>query len=67
MSLMDKIRNKLDQSKGMAKESTGRAIGNEQMQYEGKMEQAKANARQSGEHLRDAATNVRNAFHQDVH
>jgi len=62
MSLMDKIKNKLDQSKGMVKEGAGKTLGNEQMEYEGKIEQGKANAKQSGEHMRDAANDVKNAF-----
>ena len=42
--------------------SSDLAIGNEQMEYEGKVEQGKANLRQSGEHVRDAAASARNAF-----
>jgi uncharacterized protein YjbJ (UPF0337 family) len=62
MSLIDKAKHKLQDAKGKVKEETGKAIGNEQMEYEGKVEQGKANMKQSGEHVRDAATDVKNAF-----
>ncbi|MDQ2708753.1 MAG: CsbD family protein [Actinomycetota bacterium] len=62
MSLIDKAKNKLDEAKGMVKEGTGKVIGNEQMEYEGKIEQGKANAKQSGEHIKDAAASVKDAF-----
>jgi uncharacterized protein YjbJ (UPF0337 family) len=62
MSLIDKARHKLEDAKGKVKETTGKAIGNEQMEYEGKAEQGKANLKQSGEHIRDAAGNAKDAF-----
>jgi uncharacterized protein YjbJ (UPF0337 family) len=62
MSLIDKAKHKLHDAKGKVKEETGKAIGNEQMEYEGKVEQGKANFKQSGEHLRDAAESAKNAF-----
>lgn len=62
MSLIDKAKHKLEDAKGKVKEETGKAIGNEQMEYEGKVEQGKANFKQSGEHVKDAADSVKNAF-----
>ena len=62
MSLSDKAENKLHDAKGKVKEGLGKAIGNEQMEYEGKAEQGKANLKQSGEHIKDAAGNVKDAF-----
>jgi uncharacterized protein YjbJ (UPF0337 family) len=62
MSLIDKAKHKLEDAKGKIKEETGKAIGNEQMEFEGKVEQGKANFKQSGEHVKDAAGSVRNAF-----
>jgi uncharacterized protein YjbJ (UPF0337 family) len=62
MSLIDKAKHKLEDAKGKIKEETGKAIGNEQMEFEGKAEQSKANFKQSGEHVRDAADSVKNAF-----
>jgi len=62
MSLIDKAKHTLEDAKGKIKEATGKAIGNEQMEYEGKVEQGKANFKQSGEHVRDAADSVKRAF-----
>lgn len=54
MGIGDKISNKAEEAKGKAKEAGGAAMDNEQMQAEGKGEQTKANAKQGGEHLKDA-------------
>lgn len=62
MSLIDKAKNKLDEVKGVVKEGAGKAIGNEQMEYEGKAEQGKANAKQAGEHVKDAASSAKDIF-----
>jgi uncharacterized protein YjbJ (UPF0337 family) len=62
MSLIDKAKHKLEDAKGKIKEEAGKAIGNEQMEYEGKVEQGKANFKQSGEHAKDAAESAKNAF-----
>jgi uncharacterized protein YjbJ (UPF0337 family) len=62
MSATDKADNKLHEAKGKIKETVGKAIGNEQMEYEGKVEQGKANLKQSGEHIKDAAGSVKDAF-----
>lgn len=62
MSLIDKAKHRLEDAKGKIKEETGKAIGNEQMEHEGKLEQGKANVKRSGEHVKDAAADVKNAF-----
>lgn len=54
MGLDDKIGNKGEELKGKAKESTGRATGDEQMEAEGKGDQAGANIKQAGEKIKDA-------------
>ena len=54
MGLGDKINNKAEELKGKAKESAGDATGNEKLQAEGMLDQAKANLKQAGEKAKDA-------------
>ncbi|HWH01246.1 MAG TPA: CsbD family protein [Pilimelia sp.] len=58
----DKAKNTFDELKGRAKEKIGDATDNERLQAEGAAEVAEANARQAGEHVRDAAHDVGDAF-----
>ncbi|OXM72589.1 MULTISPECIES: CsbD family protein [Amycolatopsis] len=58
MSGEDKARNKAEELKGKAKEGLGRATGNEQWEAEGKGEQGKADVKQAGEKVKDAAKDV---------
>jgi uncharacterized protein YjbJ (UPF0337 family) len=55
MSAREKAKAKWDQAKGMAKEATGRSVGNERMTAEGRGEQSKGD-------VRTAAEKVKNAF-----
>lgn len=55
MGLDDKISNKAEELGGKAKEAAGDATGNDRLQAEGQGDQAKANAKQAGEHVKDAA------------
>jgi uncharacterized protein YjbJ (UPF0337 family) len=50
----DKIQNKGEELKGSGKEKVGKAIGNEQMEAEGKATKAKGNLKQAGEKVKDA-------------
>jgi uncharacterized protein YjbJ (UPF0337 family) len=54
MGLEDKMKNKAEEAKGKAKEAGGDATGNEQMQAEGKGDQASADIKQAGEKVKDA-------------
>jgi uncharacterized protein YjbJ (UPF0337 family) len=56
----DKISNKAEELKGRVKENVGDAIDNEQMQGEGKVDQAKGNLKQAGEKVKDAVKGVTN-------
>ncbi|MGB7448171.1 MAG: CsbD family protein [Ornithinimicrobium sp.] len=58
MGIGDKVSNKFDEAKGKAKETTGDATNNEQMQAEGTAEQSEASVKQGGEHIKDAAKDV---------
>lgn len=54
MGFLNKLRNKAQTAKGDAKQKTGKAIGNEQMQAEGKVGSVKGNLKQAGENIKDA-------------
>jgi uncharacterized protein YjbJ (UPF0337 family) len=54
MGFFDKLKNKSQATKGDAKQQVGKAIGNEQMQVEGKVSSAKGNLKQAGEKVKDA-------------
>lgn len=54
MGLDDKISNAAEDAKGKAKEGIGKATDNEDLEAEGHMDQAKANAKQAGEDVKDA-------------
>lgn len=48
-----------EEMKGKVKESVGDMTGNERLEAEGKMDQAKANVKQAGDDVKDAFTNDR--------
>ena len=62
MGFIDKAKHKLDEALGNVKEGTGRAVGNERMEHEGRSEQGGARAKQAGEHLKDAVADVKRMF-----
>ncbi|MCY0944343.1 MULTISPECIES: CsbD family protein [Streptomyces] len=53
MSENEKSQAKTEQAKGKLKETAGRAVGNEQLTAEGRAEQAKGDARQAKEKMKD--------------
>jgi uncharacterized protein YjbJ (UPF0337 family) len=60
MSDSDKVSNKVQELKGRVKEGVGDATDNEQLQGEGKADQAKGNLKQAGEKVKDAVKGVTN-------
>jgi uncharacterized protein YjbJ (UPF0337 family) len=54
MSLEDKAKNKAEELKGQGKEQVGKATGNEELEAEGKVDQASGNLKQAGEKVKDA-------------
>ncbi len=62
MGAEDKIGNKFKDAKGEVKESVGRATNDEQLEGEGKADQAEASVKDSVEKLKDAAGNIKDAF-----
>ena len=53
MGLDDKIGNKAEELKGKGKEATGKATNDEELEAEGKGDQAGANLKQAGEKIKD--------------
>jgi uncharacterized protein YjbJ (UPF0337 family) len=62
MGLDDKISNKAEDLKGKAKEGAGRATGDEQLEGEGKGDQAAASLKDGVEKVKDAGKDVKDAF-----
>ena len=54
MATGDKAADKATAAKGKIKKAAGKALGNEQMEAEGKTDQAKGNLKQAGEKVKDA-------------
>ena len=54
MSMNDRASNAAEDFKGKAKEATGRATGDEQLEAEGKVDQAKAGLKDKVEDVKDA-------------
>lgn len=54
MSGTDKIKNKLDDVAGKAKEAVGKATGDDSTRREGKADQAKSDLKDAGEKVKDA-------------
>ena len=57
MGLDDKIKNTTEDLGGKAKEAAGKVTGNENLEAEGKADQAKADLKQAGEKVKDAFNN----------
>lgn len=53
MSAGDKISNAAEDAKGKIKEGTGKATGNERLEAEGKVDQAKADLKKAAENIKD--------------
>jgi len=54
VSKKDKAKNQSQIAKGKAKEVVGHAVGDEELESEGKMDQSKGNIKQAVEHVKDA-------------
>jgi uncharacterized protein YjbJ (UPF0337 family) len=54
MSGTDKIKNKLDDVAGKAKEAVGKATDDDRTKREGKTDQAKSDLKNAGEKVKDA-------------
>lgn len=54
MSAEDKIKNKIDDVGGRAKEALGKATGDKDTKNEGRADQAKSSLKDAGEKVKDA-------------
>lgn len=54
MGFDDKIKNAAEDLKGKAEEAVGKATGNERLEAEGQVDQAKADAKKAVEDVKDA-------------
>jgi uncharacterized protein YjbJ (UPF0337 family) len=54
MGTDDKLSNKGEELRGKAKEGVGRATGDEELEAQGRGDQAKADVKQAGEKVKDA-------------
>jgi uncharacterized protein YjbJ (UPF0337 family) len=59
VSTSDKAKNKVLQTKGKAKETAGKAVGNERLEGEGVADQTAANVKQAGEKVKDAGQSLK--------
>ena len=62
MGIGDKISNKAEELGGKVKQGVGDATDNERLEAEGQADQTSANTKQAGEHVKDTAEDVKNAF-----
>ena len=53
MSAIDKLKNKAQELTGEGKEHVGKATGDEQLESEGRKDQAAGNIKQAGEKVKD--------------
>jgi len=54
MSAVDKIKNKIEDAGGKAKEAAGRITGDRSTENEGRGDQAKSSLKDAGENVKDA-------------
>jgi uncharacterized protein YjbJ (UPF0337 family) len=62
VGLGDKISNKTEDLKGQGKEATGKATGNDDLEAEGKGDQASASIKDGVEHVKDAAKDIKDGL-----
>ncbi|CAB4724163.1 MAG: CsbD family protein [Actinobacteria bacterium] len=62
MGIADKLSNKVEDLKGKGKEGAGKATGDEQLQAEGKADQASASIKDGVEKVKDAAKDLKDGL-----
>jgi uncharacterized protein YjbJ (UPF0337 family) len=65
MSTSDRAEHGAEELKGKVKGGLGEAVGNEQMEAEGRNEESTAKVKQAGDKLKDAVGDVKDALHRD--
>jgi uncharacterized protein YjbJ (UPF0337 family) len=61
MGFLDKLKNRLQMSKGRSKQNIGRATGDPYLESRGQGERISGATKQVGEQVKDAGKNVRDA------
>jgi uncharacterized protein YjbJ (UPF0337 family) len=64
MSTADKAHNKVEDLKGRAKETAGRAAGDQDLEQEGKVDQASAAVKNVGEKVKDAGAKAKDLLNR---
>lgn len=62
MSLIDKVKNKLQMAKGHGKENMGRATDDPDLEARGQGDRMQGGAKQMGEHLKDMGKDIKKSF-----
>lgn len=62
MGVADKVKNKAEELAGKAKQEIGERRHDQEMVAEGLRQEKAAQAKQAGEHVKDAGRDVRDAF-----
>lgn len=62
MSFADKISNKAEDLGGKGKEAAGKATGNEQLEAEGKADQASSSIKDGIEKVKDAVSDIKDGL-----
>jgi uncharacterized protein YjbJ (UPF0337 family) len=62
MGLDDKLHNAADKVKGATKEKLGDVTGDDDQKAEGRADQSKADLKNAGENVKDAASDAKDAF-----
>lgn len=58
MSFVDKARHKAEEVVGQVKEKVGELTGNDELKAEGRKDQVTGNVKQTGDSIKDAASNL---------
>ncbi|MFK4729627.1 CsbD family protein [Agromyces mediolanus] len=62
MGLGDKVKHTAEELTGKAKQGIGKMTGNEELEAEGRAEEAKADLKQAGDKAKDAGKDVKDAL-----
>ena len=62
MGIADKASNKAEDLKGQGKESVGKATDDQELESEGKGDQASASLKGAGEKIKDAGKDIKDGF-----
>ncbi len=59
---IDKAKHKVEELAGQAKEAIGNAVGNDDLEAEGKADQVTGGVKQAGDKVSDAASKIKDSF-----